>query len=127
MHRFPTKKTGKRYYEDDEAHAYVKGPLFSKHVLRALLVVFGVFVMLTADWFGLLLLNTEGAIAQLGTLGVLRVTAVLLGVLCVVSVLLSAHYKRMYTYDAQEVVFFDLAFALSFLLGGPCFLVAVFA
>lgn len=127
MHKFPNKKTGLLDLQDDESHAYVKGPLFPRRVLRALLVVFGVFAMLTADWFGLLLLNTNGAIAQLGTLGVLRVTAVLLGGICILSLLLSAHYKRMYTYEAQEVVLFDLAFALSFLLGGPCVLVAVFA
>jgi hypothetical protein len=120
------KKTGE-YRSDDESHAYVRGPLFPRRVLRALLIFFGVFAMLTVDWFGLLLLNTDGAIAQLGTLGVLRVTAVLLGGICIVSVLLSAHYKRMYTYEAEEVVFFDLSFALSFLLGGPCFLVAIFA
>jgi hypothetical protein len=126
MHKFPMKKI-REYRGDDDSHAYVRGPLFPRRVLRALLVLFGLFAMLTADWFGLLLLNTDGAIAQLGTLGVLRVTAVLLGGICLVSVLLSLHYKRLYTYDAEEVVFFDLAFALSFLLGGPCFLVAVFA
>jgi hypothetical protein len=127
MHRFPMKKTGEYRDHDDEAHAYVRGPLFSRRVLRALLIVFGVFAMLTADWFGLLLLNTDGAIAQLGTLGVLRVTAVLLGGICLLSVLLSAHYKRLYTYDPEEGVFFDVAFILSFLLGGPCALVGIFA
>ena len=41
---------------DDPRHeafeAPVKGPLFSNSVFYALLAVFGVFLMLTADWLG---------------------------------------------------------------------------
>lgn len=44
-----------------ESHSYVRGPLFPRKVLYALLVFFGVAVMLTADWFGLLL-NADGMV-----------------------------------------------------------------
>jgi hypothetical protein len=127
MPREPRKWSSKRPQRDDESHAYIKGPLFPRRVLRVLQVLFGLCVMLLADWFGLLLLNTDGAIQQLGTLGVLRVTAAFTGGVALTSLLLSAHYKRLHTYDAEEIVFFDLTFAISFLLGGPCALVGVFA
>ena len=45
----------------DELHVYVQGPLWPRPVLHALLAVFGVSVVLTANWFGLLLLNHERA------------------------------------------------------------------
>ena len=63
---------------DPELDAPVKGPLFPRSVFLALLVVFGVAVMLAVDWFGLLLLNVEGVRLQMGSLNTLRVTAVLM-------------------------------------------------
>ncbi len=111
---------------DDELHAYVRGPLYSRPLLYALLSLFGLSVMLTIDWFGLLLLNSEGVILQMGTLNVLRVTAVLMGGIAVSSILLVPHYKRLYTYTSDENVFFTLTFTLSFLLGSPCALVGIF-
>src|SRR5918997_1433961 len=63
---------------DPELDAPVKGPLFPRPVFLALLAVFFVAVMLTVDWFGLLLLNAEGVRLQMGSLNTLRVTAVLL-------------------------------------------------
>ncbi len=111
---------------DDGLHAYVRGPLYSRPLLYALLSLFGLSVMLTIDWFGLLLLNSEGVILQMGTLNVLRVTAVLMGGIAVSSILLVPHYKRLYTYTSDENVFFTLTFTLSFLLGSPCALVGIF-
>ena len=111
---------------EDELHAYVRGPLYPRSILYALLVLFGISVMLTVDWFGLMLLNSEGVILQMGALNVLRVTAVLMGGIAVSSILLVPHYKRLYTYTSDENVFFTLAFTLSFLLGSPCALVGIF-
>ena len=39
---------------DDELHAYVRGPLYPRPILYALLALFGVSEMLSVDWFGLL-------------------------------------------------------------------------
>lgn len=111
-------------YGEDELHAYVRGPLYPRPILYALLIVFGISAMLTVDWFGLLLLNSEGVISQMGALNVLRVNAVLLSGIAVPSILLVPHYKRLYTYTSEENVFFTLTFTLSFLLGAPCALVA---
>ena len=44
----------------------------------ALLAVFGIFLMLTADWLGLLLLNSDGVFRRIGPLNTVRVTAVLM-------------------------------------------------
>ncbi len=112
---------------EDELHAYVRGPLWPRPVLRALLVLFGVSAMLAADWFGLLLLNNEGVIAQMGSLNALRVTAALMAGVALPSILLIPHYKRIYTYTSEENVFFTITFSLSFLLGAPCALVGIFA
>ncbi len=112
---------------EDELHAYVRGPLYSRPVLYALLIMFGISAMLTVDWFGLLLLNSQGVISQMGALNVLRVNAVLLSGIAVPSILLVPHYKRLYTYTSEENVFFTLTFTLSFLLGAPCALVGIFA
>ena len=112
---------------EDELHAYVRSPLWPRPVLRALLVLFGVSAMLVADWFGLLLLNHEGVIAQMGPLNVLRVTAALMAGIALPSILLVPHYKRIYTYTSEENVFFTITFSLSFLLGAPCALVGIFA
>ena len=111
---------------DDDLHAYVRGPLYPRPLLYALLALFGISAMLTIDWFGLLLLNLEGVILRMGILNVLRVTAVLMGGVAVSSILLVPHYKRLYTYTSDENVFFTLTFTLSFLLGSPCALVGIF-
>ncbi len=111
----------------DELHAYVRGPLWPRPVLYALLAVFGVSALLTADWFGLLLLNHEGVRMQLGTLNILRVNAALMAGVAVPSILLVPHYRRLYTYTSEENVFFTITFSLSFLLGAPCALVGIFA
>jgi len=111
----------------DELHAYVRGPLWPRPVLYALLAVFGVSALLTADWFGLLLLNHEGVRMQLGTLNILRVNAALMAGVAVPSILLVPHYRRLYTYTSEENVFFTITFSLSFLMGLPCALVGIFA
>lgn len=112
---------------EDDLHAYVRGPLWPRPVLYALLIVFGVSAVLTADWFGLLLLNHEGVRLQLGSLNVLRVNAALMAGIAIPSILLVPHYRRMYTYTSEENVFFTITFSLSFLLGAPCALVGIFA
>jgi hypothetical protein len=112
--------------EDATADAPVRGPLFSNRLFYALLAVFGVSLMLTADWFGLLLLNSEGVFGTIGPLNTVRVTAVLLTGLAIPSVLLMFYYKRLYSFTSDENVFFAVAFSLSFLLGSPCVLVGIF-
>jgi hypothetical protein len=112
--------------EDATVEAPVMGPLFSKRLIYALLTVFGIFLMLTADWFGLLLLNTEGVFGTIGPLNAVRVTAALMTGIAIPSVLLKFHYKRLYSYTSDENVFFAVTFALSFLLGSPCVLVGIF-
>src|SRR5918995_1756215 len=64
--------------EDVTAEAPVKGPLFSNPVFYALLAVFGTSLMLTADWIGLLLLNSEGVFGRIGTPDVLLQATLLL-------------------------------------------------
>ena len=93
--------------EDATAEAPVRGPLFSNRLFYGLLTVFIVSLMLTADWFGLLLLNAEGVFGRIGPLNTVRVTAVLMTGIAIPSVL-------------------AVAFALSFLLGSPCVLVGIF-
>ena len=112
--------------EDEVFEAPVKGPLLSRRVFYALLALFGVSLMLTADWFGLLLLNTEGVFGRIGPLNTVRVTAVLMTGIAVPSALLMFHYKRLYSYTSDENVFFAITFSLSFLLGSPCALVGIF-
>jgi hypothetical protein len=111
-------------YEAFEAP--VKGPLFSKTMFYALLAVFGISVMLTADWFGLLLLNAEGVFGRIGPLNTVRVTAVLMTGIAIPSALLMFHYKRLYSYTSDENIFFAITFSLSFLLGSPCVLTGIF-
>jgi len=106
--------------------APVKGPLFSKTVFYALLAIFGISLMLTADWFGLLLLNSEGVFGRIGPLNTVRVTAVLMTGIAIPSALLMFHYKRLYSYTSDENVFFAITFSLSFLLGSPCALTGIF-
>lgn len=113
--------------KDDLPHAYVRGPLWHRPVLYALLAVFGVSAILTADWFGLLLLNPEGVRIQLGALNIVRVNAALMAGVAVPSILLVPHYRRLYTYTSEENVFFTITFSLSFLMGLPCALVGIFA
>jgi hypothetical protein len=111
---------------DPELDAPIKGPLFPRPVLVALLAVFCVAVMLAVDWFALLLLNVEGVRLQMGSLNTLRVTAVLMAGIAVPSALLVAHYRRVYSYISDENVFFAIAFSLSFMLGTPCALAGLF-
>ncbi len=111
---------------EDELDAPIRGPLFPRPALYALLSVFGLSVMLAMDWFALLLLNSEGVRAQMGPLNALRVTAILMGGIATSSVLLMAHYRRIYSYISEENVFFAITFSLSFMLGAPCALVGVF-
>ena len=116
-------------FEDPRNEAFeapVKGPLFSNSVFYALLAVFGIFLMLTADWFGLLLLNSEGVFGTIGPLNTVRVTAVLMTGIAVPSALLMFHYKRLYSYTSDENVFFAVTFSLSFVLGFPCVLTGIF-
>jgi hypothetical protein len=112
--------------EDATSEAPVRGPLFSNSLFYSLLAVFGVSLMLTADWFGLLLLNSVGVFGRIGPLNTVRVTAVLMTSIAIPSALLMFHYKCLYSYTSDENVFFAVTFALSFLLGSPCVLVGVF-
>ena len=112
---------------EDELNAYVRGPLYPRPILYALLALFAVSVMLTMDWFGLLLLNSDGVVQQIGALNVLRATAALMGGIALPSILLIPHYKRLYTYTSEENVFFTITFSLSFMMGTPCALVGFFA
>ena len=112
--------------EDEVFEAPVKGPLFSRSLFYALLAAFGVSLMLTADWFGLLLLNSEGVFGRIGPLNTVRVTAVLMTGIAIPSILLMFHYKRLYSYTSDENVFFAITFSLSFLLGSPCALAGIF-
>ncbi len=112
--------------KDDAFETPVRGPLFSNSLFYTLLAVFGLSLMLTADWFGLMLLNTEGVYGQLGPLNAVRVTAVLMTGIAIPSALLMFHYKRLYSYISDENVFFTITFSLSFLLGSPCVLVGIF-
>jgi hypothetical protein len=111
---------------DPELDAPVKGPLFPRPVFLALLAVFFVAVMLTVDWFGLLLLNAEGVRLRMGSLNTLRVTAVLMAGIALPSALLMVHYRRIYSYISDENVFFAITFSLSFILGTPCALAGIF-
>ena len=112
---------------EDELNAYVRGPLYPRPVLYALLALFAVSVMLTMDWFGLLLLNSDGVVQQMGALNVLRATAALMGGIALPSILLIPHYKRLYTYTSEENVFFTITFSLSFMMGTPSALVGFFS
>jgi len=112
--------------QDETFEAPVKGPLFANPVFYALLTVFGISLMLTADWFGLLLLNSEGVFGRIGPLNTVRVTAVLMTGIAIPSALLMFHYKRLYSYTSDENIFFAITFSLSFLLGSPCALTGIF-
>ena len=111
--------------DDGNPDAPVRGPLFSRPVFVGLISVFCVSLMLTADWFGLLLLNPRVS-ERIGTLNTVRVMAVLMTGIAVPSVLLMLHYKRLYSYVSEHNVFFAITFSLSFMLGLPCALVGVF-
>ena len=111
---------------DPELDAPIRGPLFPRPVFRALVAVFGGFLMLTVDWFGLLLLNMEGVRMSIGPLNALRVTAVLLTGIAIPSALLMVHYRRIYSYISEENIFFAITFSISFMLGAPCVLVGLF-
>jgi hypothetical protein len=111
---------------DPELDAPIRGPLFPRAIFRVLLVVFGLSAMLTVDWFGLLLLNSEGVMLSIGPLNALRVTAVLMSGMAVTSALLMLHYRRIYSYISDENIFFAITFSISFMLGAPCVLVGLF-
>ena len=115
---------------DDPRHeafeAPVKGPVVSNSVFCALLAVVGIFLMLTADWLGLLLLNSDGVFRKIGPLNTVSVTAVLMTGIAIPSGLLMFHYKRLYSYTSDENVFFAVTFSLSFVLGFPCVLTGIF-
>jgi hypothetical protein len=111
---------------DPEPDAPIRGPLFSRPVLYALLAAFGLFAMLAMDWFGLLLLNSEGVMLTITPLNALRVTAFLMAGIAVPSALLMTHYRRIYSYISDENVFFAITFSISFVLGTPCALVGLF-
>ena len=117
----------KKLLDEDDGllDAPVYGPLFPRPVFVGLLVVFCVSLMLTADWFGLLLLNPRVS-DRIGTLNTVRVMAVLMTGIAVPSALLMLHYKRLYSYVSEHNVFFAITFSLSFMLGLPCALVGVF-
>ena len=117
----------KRLLDEDDGRpdAPVYGPLFPRPVFVGLLVVFCVSLMLTADWFGLLLLNPRVS-DRIGPLNTVRVMAVLMTGIAVPSALLMLHYKRLYSYVSEHNVFFAITFSLSFMLGLPCALVGVF-
>jgi hypothetical protein len=112
--------------EDVTAEAPVEGPLFSNPVFYALLAIFGISLMLTADWLGLLLLNSEGVFGRIGPLNTVRVTAILMTGIAIPSALLMFHYKRLHSYTSDENIFFAITFSLSFLLGSPCALTGIF-
>ena len=125
--RFFSKPPGRLLEDwDPELDAPIRGPLFPTPVFRALVAVFIVFLMLCADWFGLLLLNSEGVMLSVGPLTALRITAVLMAGIALPSVLLMIHYRRIYSYISDENVFFAITFSLSFMLGFPCGLVGLF-
>jgi len=116
-------------FDDPQREAFeatVKGPLFSTPVFYALLAVFGISLMLTADWFGLLLLNSEGVFDRIGPLNTVRVTAVLMTGIAIPSALLMFHYKHLSSYTSDENIFFAITFSLSFFLGSPCVLTGIF-
>jgi hypothetical protein len=111
---------------DPELEAPIRDPLFPRPIFRALIAVFGLFLMLCMDWFGLLLLNSEGVSLSIGPLNALRVTAVLMTGIAVTSALLMAHYRRIYSYISEENIFFAITFSISFMSGFPCALVGLF-
>ena len=117
----------KKLFDEDDGgpDAPVRGPLFPRPVFVGLIVVFCVSLMLTADWFGLLLLNPRVS-DRIGPLNTVRVMAVLMTGIAVPSALLMLHYRRLYSYVSEHNVFFAITFSLSFMLGLPCALVAVF-
>lgn len=111
---------------EDELRAFVEEPLFSRSIFHALLGVFWVSMFLTANWFGLLLINSEDVVESLGILNALRVNAALMAGIAIPSALLMLHYRCLYTYTSEEDSFFAITFSLSFLLGSPCALVGIF-
>lgn len=122
------RKPPKKLFDDreDELNSYIRGPLFPRPVVYVLLAIFGLSVMLTADWFGLLLLNSDGVIGQIGILNVVRVMGALMTGIALPSLLLMFHCRRTHSYISDKNVFFASTFALSFVMGLPCALVGIF-
>lgn len=123
------KSPPKTLFDDapEDFDAPIKGPLFPQPVFYALLAVFGVSAMLTMDWFGLLLLNSQGVYGSLGVTKALQVTAALMTGICVPSALLMRHYNRLTSYICDKNVFFATTFSISFMLGLPCTLAWIFS
>src|ERR671917_46560 len=94
--RRPPKKLLDDY--DPELDAPIRGPLFPRPIFRALVAVFGGFLMLTVDWFGLLLLNMAGVVLTIGPVTPLRVPAVLMTGVALPSALLLVPSRRIYSY-----------------------------
>ena len=111
--------------DDGPLDAPVRGPLLPRPVFVGSLVVFCVSLVLTADWFGLLLLNPKVS-DRIGPLNTVRVMAALMAGIATPSALLMLHYKRLYSYVSEHNVFFATTFSISFMLGLPCGLVALF-
>ena len=117
----------KKLLEEDEIlDAPIRGPLLPRPIFVASLAVFCVSLMLTADWFGLLLLNRQGVSDRIGPLNTVRVMAVLMVGIAAPSALLMLHYRRLYSYVSEHNVFFAITFSISFMLGLPCALVGLF-
>ena len=121
-----TKKSASHILADLNDEMEAKGPLFPRFVARALLVVFAISLMLTVDWFGLMLLNAGGVEQQMGILNVHRVTAALMAGIAIPSVLLMIHYRRIHSYVTAGNVFFATTFSLSFMMGAPSVLAVIF-
>ena len=113
--------------EPEDFDAPIRGPLFPSPVFYTIVAVFGVSAMLTMDWFGLLLLNSQGVYGRLGVTSALQVTAALMSGICVPSALLMHHYNRLSSYTCDKNVFFAITFSISFMLGLPCALAWIFA
>src|SRR3712207_394715 len=117
LSRRPPKKPLDDY--DPELDAPIKGPLFPRPVFLTLLVVFGVAVMLTLDWFALLLLNVEGVRLQMGPLNTLRVTAALMAGAIRTTVPTLVYSRRMSISKLQANNFFNITLTVWFHLGFP--------
>lgn len=80
------RRTEPRSAKRDELRGYVRGQLYPRPILYALLALFGVSEMLSVDWFGLLLLNSDGVVRQMISFNALHVTVVVLGGVAITSV-----------------------------------------
>ena len=85
---------------DDELHAYVRGPVYPRPILYALLALFG------GDALSRLVRPAEsisdGVVRQMIILNALRVTAVVLGGVAITSVLLGALQASLHLHCREE-------------------------